>query len=45
VSSSEAGVQYMMSLSAEDLVDASEPKDPETGKSKFAPLLRTGKAG
>jgi flagellar biogenesis protein FliO len=45
VSSSEAGVQYITSLNAEDLAEAGEHKEPEPGESKFAPLIRTGKAG
>jgi len=45
VASSEAGMQYMLSLNAEDFADASEQKEPETRESRFAPLIRTGKAG
>jgi len=45
VASSEAGVQYLMSLNAEDFAGASEPEEPQTAESRFAPLIRTGKAG
>jgi flagellar biogenesis protein FliO len=45
VASSEAGVQYIMSLHAEDFEGASEHKEPQTGESRFASLIRTGKAG
>ena len=45
VASSEAGVQYIMSLNAEDFEGASEHNEPQTPESRFAPLIRTGKAG
>jgi len=45
VASSEAGVQYIMSLNGEDFEGASEHKEPQTAESRFAALLRTGKAG
>lgn len=45
VASSEAGIHYMTSLAAEDLVDTSEQPAPEASESRFAKFIGPLKNG